>query len=163
MYNGSKISGAKLRYTNMPQLTSGVSAKTYAQQCCCCCHSTAILYAHIKLLVTISLFHDNPACLVVIVFPIPPPSKENLQYGLFPRDSAGDKMIRLHKYAWFLKSWNCDQISTSQVNKPSIIYSIPLNGQIVNHKRTPGKKASPASKPRNLVRCLLHPRSLHKC
>jgi hypothetical protein len=29
----------------------------------------------------------------------PPPSKENLQHGLFPSDSAGDKIITLHKYA----------------------------------------------------------------
>lgn len=83
MYNGSKISGAKLRYTNMPQLTSGVSAKTYAQECCCC--STAILYAHIILLVTISLFHDNPACLVVIVFPILPPKQRKFATWFVPQ------------------------------------------------------------------------------
>lgn len=58
------------------------------------------------------------------------------------------KIIRLHKHAWFLESWNRDQISTNQVHEPSIIYSInPLDSQIVNWK-TPGKKVSQASKPR---------------
>jgi hypothetical protein len=94
MYNGSKISGAKLRYTNMPQLTSGVSAKTYAQQCsCCCCCFTAILYAHVKLLVTISLFHDNPACLVVIVFPIHLQAKKICNMVCSPGTRQGTRLL----------------------------------------------------------------------
>jgi len=91
MYNGSKISGAKLRYTNMPQLPSGVSAKTYARQCCCC--STAILYAYIKLLVTISLFHNNPACLVVIVFSIPPQAKKICNMVCSPGTQRGTRLL----------------------------------------------------------------------
>ncbi len=56
--------------------------------------------------------------------------------------------MKLLGYTNMPDSWNRDQISTNQMHKPSIIYSInPLNSQIVNWK-TPGKKVSQASKPR---------------